>query len=85
MIPNDETWARLAALPENWDTYGGAPIDPRAIQAAKEWLAAAQVVPCSDGGMQIEWHHLDADVEVTFKPDGRIDVAWADYVAESGA
>ena len=59
----------MAALKENWDSYGGKPISPVAIEWAKAvlyrlgpgWIP----VPCSDGGVQLEWHAEGVDMEMT--------------------
>lgn len=51
---------------QNWDSYGGNPI----TDAAKKTVAALQLVPCSDGGIGIEWRLGGSDVEITVGPDG---------------
>ena len=61
---------RLLALPDNWDSYGAPKIDPATVERARAWLDGGNVVPCSDGGVQLEWHSEGVDVEVTFRADG---------------
>jgi|KBSSwiStaDraftv2_1062776.scaffolds.fasta_scaffold29660_8 hypothetical protein len=63
-----ELWQdRLAALPFslNWD---GAHIDQRAIKTVE----SIAVVPCSDGGLQLELHRDGLDIEFEINPDGTI-------------
>ena len=60
----------LRNLKANWDSYGAVPIDERAIQKAYEiWRLlpgrAFQVVPTSDGGVQLEEHRDGFDIEIT--------------------
>jgi len=61
----DQRFDVLRALGSNWDSYGGAPIDPRALRAAQSFV----VVPRSNGGVQLEWN---SETEVVFEPDGSI-------------
>lgn len=57
---------RLATLPQNWNSYGAAPINPEAKQRARgiirRVLALAGkdivlpfVAPSPDGGIELEW------------------------------
>lgn len=57
---------RLATLPQNWDSYGAAPISPEAIQTARGILRSVFalggtsiplpfVAPSPDGGIELEW------------------------------
>ena len=79
----DERFARLAELKGNWDSYGGLPIDAAAMERAKAWLRNAAVIPCSDGGVQLEWHSDGCDVEIVFRPDGSTE-AYAEKVGSGG-
>lgn len=63
--------ARLAALPNDWDNDGGAPISSRAILTVEQFAT----VPCSDGGIQLEIHRDGFDIEINIGPDGRIESA----------
>jgi hypothetical protein len=73
-------FAKLAALPGNWDGEGALPVDRQAINralAAIERLLPASaeapsIVPLPDSGLQIEWHRSGADLEIEFRPDGDI-------------
>jgi len=60
--------AILRNLQPNWNSYGAPAIDERCIQKAFElWRQLSgewQVVPCSDGGVQLEQHRDGLDVEV---------------------
>lgn len=68
----------LAKLPDGWDSYGAPRITAKALMYAEHLLellaTAAQVVPCSDGGIQLEWHSLSADVELKIAPDGTLEM-----------
>ena len=65
--------ARLRRLPPNWDTYGGAPPAEAALQAARCWLDCIAWVPCSDGGVQLEWRQQGREHEIKFMPDGTVE------------
>lgn len=58
----------LRGLKVNWDSYGAPPIDDRCIQRAYEiWRELSgpwQVVPCSDGSVQLEQHSRGFDIEI---------------------
>jgi hypothetical protein len=62
----------LRQLAPNWDSYGAKAIDPRCIdRAAVLWGQLCgdwQVVPCSDGGVQLEQHRDGLDIEITVSP-----------------
>ena len=79
----EERFARLAELKGNWDSYGGLPIDAAAMERAKAWLRNAAVVPCSDGGVQLEWHSEGCDVEIVFRADGTTE-AFAEEIGSRG-
>lgn len=68
-----ERFTQLGALEQNWDSYGAPPLDRATILRAEAWLAAACIVPCSGGGVQIEWHRDGVEIEVSFNPDGSTD------------
>jgi len=68
-------YAYLASLQENWDSYGAPPLDKNCIEKARELYATLPdngwwVVPCSDGGVQIEKHEGGLDIELTISPCG---------------
>lgn len=67
-----ERLKELEALKENWDTYGARPITKEAIEAARSFLSTLTVVPCSDGGVQIEAHAIGIDVEIEIGPNGGV-------------
>lgn len=59
----------LLELEPNWDGYGAPMIDKKALEIAKrigatlseyEWYA----VPTGDGGVQLEIHLLNEDIEI---------------------
>jgi len=60
--------ARLQALEPGWNSYGGNPITPAAIECLKGFY----VVPLGDGGIQLETHQDGWDIEIGIGPDGTI-------------
>jgi hypothetical protein len=60
--------AFLRKLKPGWDSYGASAISEAAIKTAEALLHPCQVVPCGDGGVQLEW----ADYTVSIGPDGRL-------------
>ena len=68
-------------LREGWDSYYGKPISKKTIKFTLETIARtftentpepSNVVPGANGGIQIEWHMKDRDLEVEFTPDNRV-------------
>jgi hypothetical protein len=65
----------LRGLTPNWDGYGAPAIDPEVIQAAKQFIARLpmnlafrpQVVPTSNGSLQLEWHQGEKSLELEFE------------------
>ena len=54
-------------LKDNWDSYGGKPIEPKAIEIAKIIMAVLtdfQAVPGGDGGIQLERHKDGESIEI---------------------
>lgn len=67
----------LSRLPQDWDSYGANPPDPR-IRDVVLWCAAIFgwkgqpiVTPLPSGGISLEWPDLDLDI----RPDGRIEAS----------
>lgn len=55
--PNDKRLERFRDLEQNWDGYGGHPINPRAIEIALRLaplLTEYTVIPNSDGSVMFE-------------------------------
>ena len=75
----------LAAMPENWDSHRGSPITSEAIFAALTFMAEylpdstrePSIVPASVGGLQLEWHRMAGDLEVTFTAEGAMTAYFA--------
>jgi hypothetical protein len=65
----------LRALAPNWDGYGAPVIDPPVIEAARTFIARLpeglvcrpQVVPMSNGTLQLEWHDGPKSLELEFE------------------
>ena len=63
---------RLRELKPGWDSYDAKPIDPRCIEKAFEFWRETRgpwtVVPCADGGVQLERHSDGLDIEIRVSP-----------------
>ncbi len=73
--------AELAALPENWDSYGSPAVQPLARQRAADLLdllgqfklPAPQIFPVPGGGLQLEWQKAGGGMELEILPDGSLE------------
>lgn len=99
------TWARtledrlskLLYLRPDWDSYGAQPIQAKAADQAVTLLLGVMndrsptpsVVPTSAGGVQLEWHVQEIDLEIEINPagnvtafsrDGRSGIEWEDLL-----
>jgi hypothetical protein len=71
LSPTVERLTQLLDLPENWDSYGGRPIDPAEVAWALDLLARVMspgsppptVIPTSRGSIELEWHQNGIDLE----------------------
>ena len=72
--PRPDKFEELKALPDGWDSYGAPALDKAIVDSARQFLQRVSVVPCSDGGVQLEWHTHGIDMEIEFEPDGRLGV-----------
>jgi hypothetical protein len=85
--PTIEKLAEFAALKRDWDSYGGLPASPRAVSGATELLILLAdrlahlppeaiipytVAPIADGGIQLEWHGREREIEVDIGPSGAL-------------
>ena len=64
----DDWQKTLSGLPYNWDSYRGVPTTHDALHS----LGGFAVVPCSDGGLQLEVHKNGYDLEIYVGPDGKL-------------
>lgn len=63
----------FSQLPRGWDSYDGQPLKPDAGYFAFSVLCAVmtdktpvpELVPTPDGGVQLEWHEGNRDIELT--------------------
>lgn len=74
----EATFAKLVSLPLGWDGYNGLPVRLEVAEYARRFVAAIgkytllapDLVPLSDGGLQLEWFVGACEIEVTIAPDG---------------
>ncbi len=68
----------ISELQDGWDSYSAKPIRieaaAAALRIASEILANETtppvVVPIPDGGLQLEWHSRQSDLEIVVGPEG---------------
>jgi len=80
----------LRNLELNWDGYGGEPLDPKVEQTCKQILSeihlsevsAPDLMPGSDGSVQIEWHENKCDLEIHILKSQQIFVYFNDHLKE---
>jgi hypothetical protein len=73
-MSHEQMFDELRGLQPGWDSYGAPPISEAAIQSAQAFLSRMDITPCSDGGVQLEWHTYGFDLEVEFHPNGTVEV-----------
>lgn len=83
-----ERLAVLKQLQPNWNSYGAEPVHPLAIQRAEQVLRTLADVtrepfvgPASRGGVAIEWHTDEVDIELVVGADGSFEAALEDRVS----
>jgi hypothetical protein len=75
--PTISAFIGIQTLEENWNSYGGKPINNDLIKQSLSILEtimqanspAPSVVPLGDGGLQIEWHKRQQDLEIVLSSD----------------
>ncbi len=78
VVPTGEALISKLQLPPNWDSYGALPINRQRVDDAITVLLATMsanseapwVVPTTDGGIQLEWHRKNEDLEVEIRGQG---------------
>jgi len=70
----------LTRLQHNWDGYGSPRTDPRAVAAARRFVASVafdnlpfpHIAPVLGGSVGLHWRCGDRELEFTFHPDGTV-------------
>lgn len=70
----------LMELPEGWNSYRARRVDFNAVKHAVDLLfnvvgrrtPRPSIVPTARGGVQIEWHGNDHDIEIEVAPNGAV-------------
>jgi hypothetical protein len=80
----EERLQQLDVLEADWNSHGADAPEPGSMLLAVRVIAALlgtqpgrslpQIVPTRRGGLQLEWHFPDHDIEITFDPS---DAVWA--------
>jgi hypothetical protein len=72
----------LVRLPPGWDSYGGLPVQVKAVEGALRVLGTLplnalpplHISPVADGGLQLEWSFDDGRAaEIEVRPTGSIE------------
>lgn len=82
--PVRTTLTVIALLKPDWDSYGALAPDPWCLETVPCLLGvimrldtpAPMVVPLGGGGIGLEWHTVDVDLEIEVLPGRRIGVLW---------
>lgn len=86
-----EHLSRLLNLPENWDSYGASRIKPSAVLGAINFLLPSvqdlpaplpDVVPHRSGGVQLEWHVGETDLEVLALSEHQYRISYSKHGVE---
>jgi len=85
--PVKQRLGHICALPVAWDGYRGRPTRFDIAYFAFELLKrvckastpAPSIVPLPSGGLQVEWHQDDLDIELTIQTPNTVEV-WIGHV-----
>ena len=77
----------LLQLPTGWNAHNAAPVPPDAAATALDIVVRAllkgapypHITPLSSGGLQIEWHQPDIEIEVAVDHEGVVTVWCNDF------
>jgi hypothetical protein len=91
IVPTINLLDELRGLSRNWDSNGAEPIDQGCIVAAVDTLnfvmrddaPPPSVVPTVHGGVQLEWHLRDIDLEVEIVSGSQISGYFKDHRTDS--
>jgi hypothetical protein len=79
--PSIRRLQELAALPQNWDSYGSPPPQRNTLEMAYRILKLTDVEgapvpfisPTAGGGIQFSWERTGKTLEVSVRPDGTLE------------
>ena len=79
----------IGRLPDNWNSYGAKRIQPELAEAATRLLSKIvqpetpkpEVVPTTEGGLQIEWHIRGIDLEIKIISQEKFGVSFEDLAS----
>src|SRR5205823_8499489 len=86
VTPTLRSMGELITLPSNWDSYGARAVDRHVVNSTLKLLGSIMrdstpppsVVPTVGGGLQLEWHTRDIDLEITLNPQAYPEVFCCD-------
>lgn len=81
----------LVNLAAGWNGYGSPSIDPDVARAALKVLVSLDrgedllpsIVPTQQGGLQLEWHYGDVDLELEINRDGSVELWYLDEATDT--
>ncbi len=79
----------LLALQAGWDGHGGVPPRPDVARYCVQLMGRVlnpdtpppQIIPLSHGGLQLEWHLGDVDLEIEVESPGSVSFLFGDRAA----
>ena len=74
MTKLEERLLELEKFEDNWDGYGGLPVTPQALEAARQFIKVLENTSIglnSNGGLTFEWEVDRRFFQVVINPDGR--------------
>ena len=79
----------LTSLPDNWDSYGAVPLKECSIYAAISYvekllkdkkIPEPDVIPVSNGNIQLEWSCYDIDLEIEISSENSLHVFYQNLI-----
>ena len=62
----------ISELEPNWDNEGAPAASAMSLEIARIMLNSPWVVPCFDGGVELEWCEQGWDICIDISPEGKL-------------